>query len=262
MFMGISSFQKKILSHYKKHGRHNLPWRKTKNPYKILVSEIMLQQTQVDRVIPKYKEFIKKFPTAQTLSKASLQEVLSLWSGLGYNRRAKYLREAAKEISSKGFPKTIEGLKSLSGVGPYTACAVAVFSYSQVHVLIETNIRSVFIHEFFPKKKKVADKDIFPLIEATLYKKDPRMWYWALMDYGAYLKKTLPNPSRKSKHHSTQSAFKGSLREVRGYILKKAPLKVSDIPFEKERVSKALNSLVKEGFLTVKKGYATIPKDL
>lgn len=182
-------FVRTIKSFYKKEGRHDLPWRQTTDPYKILVSEIMLQQTQVSRVLEKYKQFLKAFPTAKILAQAPQAEVVKLWSGLGYNRRARFLHQCAKEITVlKQFPKTVEDLEKLPGIGHYTARAVATFAFNQPHVFIETNIRTVFVYHFFPKKKAVSDTDILKLVEHTLDTKNPRQWYWALMDYGSYLK--------------------------------------------------------------------------
>lgn len=253
--MDTKIFQKKIWKFYKEHGRHALPWRKTTNPYRILVSEIMLQQTQVDRVLPKYKEFIKAFPTRTKLANATLKEVLLHWNGLGYNRRGKYLWES---VQKGPIPKTT--LEALPGVGPYTARAVSVFAYGNREVFIETNIRAVFIHEFFNDKEGVDDKEIFPYIEKTLPKKNIREWYWALMDYGSYLKKNNPNPSRKSKHHAKQSTFKGSLREARGDIVRQVLTKnVLEKELVKDvRYKKALDSLVQEGLVRRYRGYVKI----
>ena len=145
-------FRKIVLCHYKKHGRHHLPWRKTKNPYRILVSEIMLQQTPVDRVLPKYQEFLKQFPSIKKLAAASLGDVLRAWQGLGYNRRAKYLHQcAAVIIYDNGgiWPRTVNELQALPGIGPYTAGAVMAFAYNQPIPIIETNIRTVYLHHFF-----------------------------------------------------------------------------------------------------------------
>lgn len=216
-------FQKIVLDFYHSHGRHTLPWRKTTNPYKILVSEIMLQQTQVDRVVPKYTAFIKKFPTVSSLAGASVSEVLTLWSGLGYNRRALNLKKAAEAITvvHKGtFPRIHGELLHLPGVGSYTASAIMAFAYDKKSYCIETNIRTVFIHHFFNEKAAVSDQDIQVLLEKTLPEKDFRIWYWALMDYGAYLKKTIGNISKLSNTYTKQKPFKTSDRYIRGSILK------------------------------------------
>lgn len=216
-------FQKFLQNWYELYGRHSLPWRQTTDPYKILVSELMLQQTQVDRVIPKYQAFIKRFPNTKMLAAATLRDVLVLWQGLGYNRRAKYIYECAKIVEEKyggKFPKDEEKLLLLPGIGPYTASAICVFAYNQPVVLIETNVRTVFLYHFFPGSQSVEDKEILQLVKASLDAKNPRQWYSVLMDYGTYLKKILPNPSRRSKHYSKQSTFAGSLRQVRGKIIK------------------------------------------
>lgn len=183
----------------------------------------MLQQTQVDRVIPKYKEFLKVFPNVSRLASASLEEVLRLWQGLGYNRRAKFLHQAASVLVSEyngRFPRDLSTLQSFPGVGAYTAGAVLAFAYNQPVVLIETNIRRVFIHHFFQKKNEVKDSDILLQIEKTLPSDNPREWYWALMDYGVFIKSNYGNTNVRSKHYTKQSAFAGSDREIRGAIIK------------------------------------------
>lgn len=258
----IKAFQKKVLDFYTKEGRHDLPWRKTTDLYKILVSEIMLQQTQVDRVVPKYKAFLNAFPNAKALASAPLSEVLVLWSGLGYNRRALYLKRAAETVTTKWkgkFPKTAPELQSLPGVGPYTARAVAAFAYNSPDVFIETNIRRVFLHEFFPKSTDVPDAKLYPLIEAALDIQNPRVWYWALMDYGSHLKATVINPNRRSKHYTKQSKFDGSLRQMRGAILKvctdagkisKTKL-LAQYRDDRMRAKQALEGLVADGFVSI-----------
>jgi A/G-specific adenine glycosylase len=208
---------------YSRAGRHLLPWRKTHNPYRILVSEIMLQQTQVERVIPKFKSFLKRFPTVQALAAASLGEVLTEWQGLGYNRRAKMLQRAAQVIVEEyngRWPKTYTELLRLPGVGPYTAGAISAFAFNTPIPLIETNIRTVYLHHYYPGKGGVTDAELFPIITRTLDQENPREWYAALMDYGSYLKMTVGNVSRFSRHHSVQKTFKGSDREIRGAVIK------------------------------------------
>ncbi len=231
-----------VLTHYKKHGRHHLPWRKTHDPYRILVSEVMLQQTQVDRVIPKYEAFIARFPTAKKLANAELREVLSLWQGLGYNRRAKYLWEAAKLWGTVA-------LEYLPGVGPYTASAVRVFAYNQPEVLIETNVRAVYLHYLFPGHSKVPDSLLTPHIRVPKGVA-PRDWYAALMDYGTYLKKTVPNPSRRSASHAVQKKFKGSDREIRGAILRARLSGARVTGFAPARVRALTQKLKAEGLIT------------
>lgn len=212
-----------VWKYYEAYGRSDLPWRKTRNPYHILVSEMMLQQTQVERVIPKYRAFLSAFPTVEALASASLAEVLALWQGLGYNRRAKFLHGAAKALvrDHKGrFPKDEAGLRALPGVGSYTALAVMAFAYNVPVVLIETNVRTVFIHHFFPKAASVADAEIMRLVERTLPEERAREWYGALMDYGTHLKRTFGNYNRKSSTYKKQSPFVGSARQVRGAIVR------------------------------------------
>lgn len=222
----VIKFQKHVYDFYKKYGRV-LPWRvnsKTKiSSYKIFVSEFMLQQTQVERVIPKYNEFINKVSSYEELSKITNKEILTLWSGLGYNRRALYLKESAEIISKKYkglLPDNPNILKDFPGIGSYMMNVLPVFIYNKPHVLIETNIRSVFIDYFFKNHTTISDKDILPIIKETLDYKNPRDWYYALMDYGSYIKKQKGNPNTKSKHHYKQKPFKDSNRFVRGQIIK------------------------------------------
>lgn len=201
-----------------------MPWREDTRPYYVLVSEIMLQQTQVDRVVPKFNEFIAAFPDVQSLAAGSLAEVLRLWSGLGYNRRAKFLHEAAKYVVNEcagEFPSTAEALMKLPGVGVNTAGAILAYSFNQPVVFIETNVRTVYFHHYFDGAALVSDKELREVVAATVDQENPREWYWALMDYGTQLKRQGVGRIDKSRHYKKQSALKGSLREVRGLILKK-----------------------------------------
>lgn len=218
----MSDFQAFILWWFSLHGRHTLPWRQQYDPYSVLVSELMLQQTQVERVIPKYNNFMERFPTVHVLAKAPLKDVLIAWQGLGYNRRAKFLHQTAQIVTKNGgiFPSTVEGLLELPGIGGYTASAVAAFSYNQPVTVIETNIRTVFIYHFFPHHTVVPDKELQPLITTYIDHNNPRQWYSALMDYGSTLKRLLPNPTRKSNTYKKQSKFAGSIRQTRGEILR------------------------------------------
>lgn len=255
----MQKFKQTIWTFYRENKR-KLPWRETTDPYKILVSEMMLQQTQVGRVIPKYNSFLKKFPNTRKLAAAKLTDVLSEWQGLGYNRRALYLKKTAETVEKdfKGkFPQDFKLLCSLPGIGPATAGDLLAFCWNIPTVLIETNIRSVFIHFFFPDhgKKSVSDKELLPLIEKTLDMKNPREWYWALFDYGSYLKET-HNPNVKSLHYTKQSQFKGSNREKRSKILKlilekphteQSLLKIEK--YTKETLAKILSDLQKEGMI-------------
>lgn len=249
-------FIQTVKRYYRVHGRHVLPWRQTRDPYSIAVSEIMLQQTQVSRVLDAYKRFIKKFPTVRSLARAPLRDVLVLWNGLGYNRRAKFLHQMAQAVvrdHAGTFPETIQGLQSLPGIGPYTAGAIYAFSYNKAFPIIETNIRSVYIHHFFADKDGISDKQLLPIIERTIQKRNPRQWYWALMDYGAYLKSTGIKNNAKSKHYTKQSRFEGSRRQIRGQIMRA----LLDGP-QTERLLGAfapaardvLRDLVREGLIT------------
>jgi A/G-specific adenine glycosylase len=256
----INDFQKTVLDYFSHHQRE-LPWRKTNDPYAILVSEIMLQQTQVPRVIEKYLNWIQHFPSVFDLAKADFNDILPYWVGLGYNRRALYLKRSADDIVThhRGiYPTSPEGLMKLPGVGSYTARAICVFAYNQPHILVETNTRTVFIHHFFADKSEVEDHDIIPLIEQTMDLVNPRQWFSALFDYGSFLKTQFPNPTRKSKQYSKQSPLKGSVREVRGHIMKLIALGVMPtrlsllvtFPEGEDRIDQALAGLKKDGLLS------------
>lgn len=229
------SFQDFLLDWYEKAGRHDLPWRSTADPYKILVSELMLQQTQVRRVLPKYEHFISTWSTVDTLAEAPLSAVLQAWQGLGYNRRAKFLHECAKTISTEYsgvFPDTEANLKKLPGIGPYTAAAVCAFAYNQPVLLVETNVRQVYIHHFFKDKTEVTDTEILEKVKRTMPPNRAAQWYAALMDYGTHLKSLYGNNTQRVKGYVKQSTFKGSNREVRGAILRilsKEPLSTIEI---------------------------------
>ncbi len=252
----IATFRKEVLSYYKRDGRNDLPWRKTTDPYKILVSEVMLQQTQVARVIEKYKSFLKKFPTVRALAKAPLSEVLKEWSGLGYNRRGKYLHDAAKDIVEKyggDFGKAFDN--KLSGVGPYTKSAVKVFAFNELEVLLETNVRTAIIHHFFPNKGKVADVEIEKIATTLARGQDPRTWQSALFDYGSYLKRSSIRNNNRSKHYTKQSKFEGSLRQIRGAILRTLGSKPARLNVAcDERFPMALMSLARDGLIVKEKG--------
>jgi A/G-specific adenine glycosylase len=183
----------------------------------------MLQQTQTERVEPKYQEFLHRFPDFETLAKAPAGAVLTAWQGLGYNRRALALQRCAREVISQhegALPEDPTALVELPGIGPYTAGAVAVFAFDRSAVFIETNIRTVFIHFFFPKRRRVRDSEIVPLVARTLPRRDVRRWYYALMDYGVMLKRTHPQISRRSAHYNPQPPFQGSRRQIRGGVLR------------------------------------------
>ncbi len=208
--------------HYARHGR-DLPWRHTQDPYRILVSEVMLQQTQVKRVLAFFTEFIKHFPTAKSLARAPLSKVLRQWQGLGYNRRAKFLQQAAQYITTHSWPKNLE---DLPGVGRYTARAVTTFVYDKPEVFVETNIRTVFLYHCYSsvlQKTAISDAQLLPLVAGALTqsKMPPREFYWMLMDYGSFLKKQGIKLNSRSKHYTKQSKFKGSRRQKRAARLRK-----------------------------------------
>lgn len=256
----IEEFKKLVLNFYIKEGRHDLPWRKNKTAYKILVSEVMLQQTQVSRVREKYPLFLKTFPTTSALANAPLAHVLAIWQGMGYNRRALALHRLAKEIMVKHhgkIPRARADLELLPGIGPYTAGAIRAFAFNESEVFIETNIRRVFIHHFFSRALSVSDKEILPLVEMTLDTKNPREWYFALMDYGAHLPKIAKNPNKKSKHYVIQKKFEGSHRQLRGRVLKylhtagkcTLALCARTLEITPEKAQKILDEFVREGFI-------------
>jgi len=218
----MKTFKETIHAYYALNKRP-FPWRDTENPYHVLVSEIMLQQTQTYRVEPKFLNFISLFPTIQSLACAPLATVLMAWQGLGYNRRAKFLHQTAQEIVANHnatVPENPLDLQKLPGIGYATACSIAAFAYNKPTAFIETNIRAVFIHFFFTAADDVHDAQLIPLVEQALEGEDPRQWYYALMDYGVMLKKVHKNPSRCSKHHVVQSKFEGSDRQIRGAIIR------------------------------------------
>jgi A/G-specific adenine glycosylase len=255
----IRRFRAMVYSHFASNARP-LPWRETDNPYHILVSEIMLQQTRVERVMEKYRIFLAAFPDFDSLSRASLQQVLGVWQGLGYNRRAISLKETARHVVERfegTLPDSTEELRTLPGIGDYTAAAIAVFAFHRPVPLIETNIRAVFIHCFFLDREGVRDSEIRPLVEVTIDAANPREWYYALMDFGVMLKRRLPNPSRRSAHHGRQAPFEGSDRQIRGKILRfllKEPSSTHGeisrlIGADPERISKILEQLERESFI-------------
>ncbi len=263
---------KRELSRFKKTGYRSFPWRGESDPYHILVSEIMLQQTQTDRVIAYYLRFIKTFPTSTSLSKASLKEVLTLWSGLGYNRRARFLHNAAQKIETDfggSIPHTYEALRSLPGVGEYTANAVLAFAFNKRVLLLETNIRTVLIHHFFKHTEKVTDQMLKKVLSSLLPKRGINTWYGLLMDYGAALKKEVGNKNKQSTTYKKQKAFKGSEREIRGHIvswlLKTPSTKAQlanrvkkELGATKEKFSLVFEKLLKEGLLKKKGGRVTL----
>jgi len=256
---GIRAFRQMVLSHYEQYGR-DMAWRNTTNPYQILVSEIMLQQTQVARVTTKFPEFIHAFPDFASLATAPLANVLTVWQGMGYNRRVIALQKCAIRVMNEYngiLPADVDILATFPGIGRATASSIAAFAFNMPVVFIETNIRRVFIHYFFTDTDTVRDAEILPLVEKALYRKNPRVWYWALMDLGTALKKTVPNPNRRSVHYSKQSPFEGSDRNIRGIIIRMLLAKpgMSENKFleirneDPARIKKILSALESEGFI-------------
>ena len=271
MSQSVGEWQQEVWEYYDKNGRHDLPWRLPDadggfDPYKIAVSEIMLQQTQVSRVIPKFQQFISKFPTVTVLANATLADVIVAWNGLGYNRRAKFLWQAAGMVESDfagKFPQTVSELIKLPGIGVNTAGAIAAYAYNRPVVFIETNIRTVLIHHAFTNETNVQDKALIPELQIAADAADAnparsvRTWYWALMDYGTFLKQTVGNVSQQSAHYARQSAFEGSKRQLRGQVLRAlagTPLAFTELmqDMQDDRLQTVLDDLAREGIIAYK----------
>jgi A/G-specific adenine glycosylase len=299
-------FRSFVFNFYKNYGRHELPWRKTRDPYQILVSEVMLQQTQVERVIPFYTEFTRRWPDARALAAAPLGEVLKVWQGLGYNRRAKMLHAAAREMVTTRFDLVLQAarrgdtrfdlvreLEKLPGIGPYTARAIAAFAFNQDAVFIETNIRTAILHHFFQTHPSgrlqtrgaraarpipplaggapaplVGDREILQILEKLLPWGKSREWNLALMDYGAYLKRSGVKLNARSAHYAKQSRFAGSNRQARGAILKelakgeKSRERLLGLLGDDRRpqLASALTALLAEGLIQKRGKVFTLPR--
>ncbi len=254
--------------------RKYLPWRIDCSPYSVLLSEFMLQQTQVSRVVTYFNVFVQQWPNIDSLAKENFRGILQHWNGLGYNRRAKYLHDTAKSLSHKHdgrIPDTIADLIQLPGIGIYTASAICAFAFNKKSIVLETNIRKVIIYHFFKNESCITDNQINGVLEQLVnYVDDYRTWYWALMDYGVLLGKQVINPSQKSAGYKKQSNFKGSLRKIRGRVLEvlcrcntmsemrlkeAVKEKVSDdeyVDVFDEFFEKSIRSLVKEKILSYK----------
>lgn len=237
----------------------DLPWRRTRDPYEIWLSEVMLQQTQVARVVERWESWLERFPSVFALAESGTAEVLSAWQGMGYNRRALALKAAAEEVVrlyDGVFPVGTEELISLPGIGPATAQGIRSFAFDLPGVYLETNVRTVVLHHLFPEIPGVPDRELIPLVKASCpaapvdarlrapstgeapfaggpedvgesgfavpqdADDTPRTWYYAMLDYGAHLKKLIPNPSRRSKTYSRQSRFEGSRRQKRAELVR------------------------------------------
>lgn len=255
----LEEFCQAVWNFYDTKGRR-FAWRETHNPYHIVVSEIMLQQTQTSRVTEKYESFLKKFPTFESLAQASTADVLTEWVGLGYNRRGLALHGIAQKVMHEHggiLPSDPVVLETFKGLGLATAASIVAFAFNTPTVFIETNIRAVYLHLFFGHRQEpVSDKELLPLVTATVSKDRAREWYYALMDCGVELKRLYKNPSRKSKHHARQSKFEGSDRQIRGAVVrlltqqKQVTLqKLQTLGFEEERLQRILEGLCAERFI-------------
>lgn len=262
----VRKFRTIVYRFYRENARDDLPWRNTDDPYHILVSEIMLQQTQVERVLNKYPLFVSKYPDFRSLAHARLRSLYTVWQGMGYNRRALALKNIARIVVNPPYhgnlPQDKDELMALPGVGQSSAGALLAFAYHKPAVFIETNIRRVFIHFFFQGEGRVSDHEIIPLIKRTLDRKDPRHWYYALMDYGSALRNLKDNPNVKSAQYKKQSPFAGSNRQIRGAILrtlseqeKITTKRLADqLSIPHDKIIKIIDLLCEEGFIA-KKGH-------
>lgn len=244
----------------------DLPWRNTRDPYAIWVSEVMLQQTQVTRVDGRWQRWMGRFPTIEALSEADQADVLEEWQGMGYNRRALALKRAATVVVEAGgsMPRDLRSLTALPGIGPATAAGIRAFAFDLPGVYLETNVRTVFLHELLPDESDVADRQLVPLVAAACPAEDARGWYYALLDYGAWLKKVVPNPSRRSRSHTRQSSFEGSHRQKRAQVVRLllaarpggvTPAQVArELSLEEDVATGLLEELCREGFCTEHSG--------
>jgi A/G-specific adenine glycosylase len=266
--MDITAFQELVWQKGKELYR-DMPWRQTDDPYLIMVSELMLQQTQVDRVVAKYNEFTARWPTVFALATASLADVIGAWNGLGYNRRAKFLHDSAVKIVTEyggQIPDTLESLQTLPGIGPNTAAAIMAYAFNQPVGFIETNIRTVYFGHYFEDSHIVTDAQLRQVVNDTVDNEHPREWFWALMDYGTYLKKQGAGQIDKSAHYKKQPALRGSMREVRGQIIRslaKSDMSEPDLRDDimaDERFESALLALIKEGMIGRTNGHLHLTK--
>ncbi len=257
-------FREMVWSYYQHH-RRSFSWREEITPYRVVVSEIMLQQTQTDRVKPKFEAFVAQFDSFALLAQATQREVLQMWQGLGYNRRGLALHKIAQRVMHEhegALPNEPAALVNFSGIGPNTAASICAFAFNKPVTFIETNIRTVFLHVFFRDQDGIHDKALMPLIEQALDLHNPREWYYALMDYGVFLKKHFKNPSRRSRHHTKQSKFEGSDRQIRGAIVKLL-IHHESLSFDALqknlgrnhlKIKSILEDLVQEGFIKLSSG--------
>lgn len=216
-FKRPEEFHTYIFSWWETHKR-DLPWRHTRDPYHILVSEVMLQQTQVSRVLPKYDEFFRAFPDVFALSHASPAKLLTIWKGLGYNRRALYLKRAAEAVVREYngiFPIEESQLVKLPGLGRYTARALMVFAFEKDVAMVDTNIRQIITH-FFYNDVSQKEKIIEDMADTLVPLGKSWQWHQALMDYGSL---ELTKMKRPDKPRKASVPFKDSNRYFRGKIV-------------------------------------------
>ena len=262
--MEIEEFKNIINTWYLVH-RRDLPWRKTFDPYSIVVSEIMLQQTQVGRVLNFYDKFLNTFPTFSSLATADNKTLFELWNGLGYWKRALNLRKIAEIIQLKYegvFPSDIDTLKTLPGVGEYTSAALKCFIYNYPVAFVETNIRKVINHFFFNGSDNVSDKEIYRIADLVLDRDNPREWNYSLMDYGSSEFR-----SKKTTKNDKKESFVFSNRFYRGELIRFITQKgevsrdeihillntISENKITNSRVSSILESLIKDQLISNKK---------
>jgi A/G-specific adenine glycosylase len=265
-----SVFRQKVM-HFYMENRRSMPWRdlpedNVERFYRVLVSEMMLQQTQVSRVLPKYIEWMNSLSTLKDAQSASLHQILLLWSGLGYNRRGKYVYDILQELKARRLPASIEELTCFKGIGHNTAAAILVYTYDQPHVFVETNIRTVMIAEFYGFLDKVSDRQILECVKETLPKSGYRDWYYALMDYGTHLKK-LGYTARASSQYKKQSRFEGSTRQLLAGILREVITSKQGITwhdllvqFSDNRTEQMIKNLVEDGLLELDDDKVVAPK--
>jgi A/G-specific adenine glycosylase len=267
----LESFRAVVWDHYRAN-RRAMPWRETRDPYAVLVSEVMLQQTQVARVTERYRDWLAAFPTLESLAAAPLSAVLERWQGLGYNRRALALKRTAEFAAERfggALPADAAQLRTLPGIGPVTAAALMDYAFAVPTPFIETNVRAVFLHHFFADAEGVPDSALMPIVAATWDAADPRGWGYALMDYGVYLKGRFPNPSRRSSQHVRQSAFEGSRRQKRARLLRAVladpgsgtEAYAHGLGIEPHEAEELLEALASEGFLVRERDLWSVRED-
>ncbi|MHA1924744.1 MAG: Fe-S cluster assembly protein HesB [Candidatus Thorarchaeota archaeon] len=252
----IEEFQSSLMTWWEKNARV-LPWRNNPSPYNVLVSEVMLQQTQVIRVIPKYLKFLETFPNIESLAEADTKRLLQVWSGLGYNRRAIWLRDAAREIVRRGeFPQTAEELCTLKGIGLYTSRSILIFAFNRDMAAIDTNIRRVLIASGFADEK-TSNRQLQSVADRLLLEGRSSDWHNALMDYGS---EVLTSSTTGISPISSQPKFAGSNRQLRGAIIRhltctdaldieRLVLSLKEEGIDSSTVESVLEQLISEGFV-------------